>query len=92
MQNVSRQQGAGSERADSLNTDLSGAARPRVGLRYLFPHVSSVTTLYATSASCRTVIALRGCYESSCGELPKIDEENVRARVALKTGDKEWFD
>ena len=39
-----------------------------------------------------TVIVVRGKSEGSRGELVEIDEQNFRARVLLKDGDKEWFD
>ena len=47
------------------------------------------TVLPATGG---TVIVVRGKSEGSRGELVEIDEQNFRARVLLKDGDKEWFD
>ena len=38
------------------------------------------------------VMVVRGKSVGSRGELMEIDEQNFRARVSLKSGEKEWFD
>ena len=37
-------------------------------------------------------MVVRGKSVGSRGELMEIDEQNFRARVLLKSGEKEWFD
>ena len=38
------------------------------------------------------VMVVRGRSVGSRGELVEIDEQNFRARILLKGGEKEWFD
>ena len=38
------------------------------------------------------MMVVRGKSVGSRGELMEIDEQNFRARVLLKSGEKEWFD